>query len=113
MSSALGGSGGETTGGSENDLLRLEETIELGHPLVRLAPEIDWGFSIGALRASARGSEPARPADPAAGLGYGDCSRAAVLRSVQRIDLGAALPVILQAPPHRRGEQISEASPSA
>jgi IS5 family transposase len=40
----------------QKDLLRpaLEEIIDLGHPLVRLAREIDWGFSIGALPASAR-----------------------------------------------------------
>jgi len=40
----------------QKDLLRpaLEEIIDLGHPLVRLAREIDWGFWIGALPASAR-----------------------------------------------------------
>ena len=32
--------------GGSGDLLRpaLEEIIDLGHPLVRLAREIDWGF---------------------------------------------------------------------
>ena len=40
----------------QKDLLRpaLEAIIDLGHPLVRLAGEIDWGFSISALPASAR-----------------------------------------------------------
>jgi IS5 family transposase len=41
------GRGGETTRDDrQKDLLRpaLEAIIDLGHPLVRLAREIDWGF---------------------------------------------------------------------
>jgi hypothetical protein len=39
----VAGRGGKATG--QKDLLRpaLEEIIDLGHPLVRLAREIDWG----------------------------------------------------------------------
>ena len=33
---------------------RWKRSSILGHPLVRLAREIDWGFSIGALRACVR-----------------------------------------------------------
>ena len=40
----------------QKDLLRpaLEEIINLGHPLVRLGREIDWGFSTRGLPAYAR-----------------------------------------------------------
>ena len=50
----VAGRGGKATG--QKDLLRpaLEEIIDLGHPLVRLAREIDWGFPIGAFPACAR-----------------------------------------------------------
>ena len=43
---SVGGRGGETRDDRQKDLLRLalEEIIDLGHPLVRLAREIDWGF---------------------------------------------------------------------
>jgi len=34
------------------------------------------------------------------------------LKGVQRIDLGAALPVILEAYPHRQGEEIGKAGKS-
>jgi len=41
-----GGSSARPRGDRQKDLLRpaLEEIIDLGHPLVRLAREIDWGF---------------------------------------------------------------------
>jgi hypothetical protein len=47
----------------QKELLRpaLEEIIDLAHPLVRLAREIDWVFSIGALPACVRRVR-ARPA---------------------------------------------------
>ena len=40
------GRGGKTTRGSSEDLLKpaLEDVTDLGHALVRLAREIDWGF---------------------------------------------------------------------
>jgi hypothetical protein len=45
----------------------LEEIIDLGHPLVRWAGEIDWGFSISALQRLYAGSGPAWLADSAGG----------------------------------------------
>jgi transposase, IS5 family len=55
----------------QNDLLRpaLEEIIDQGHPLVRLAHEIDWGF-LGRrfARVCAPGSgQPGRPTRMVAG----------------------------------------------
>ena len=43
---SVGGRDCKATGRSSKDLLRpaLEAIIDLGHPLVRLAREIDWGF---------------------------------------------------------------------
>jgi IS5 family transposase len=40
----------------QKDLLRpaLEEIVDLGHPLVRLAREIDWGFLTAGLPACVR-----------------------------------------------------------
>ena len=45
-SSALGDAVARPRDDRQKDLLRpaLEEIIDLGHPLVRLAREIDWGF---------------------------------------------------------------------
>ena len=45
-SSALGDAVAKPRDDRQKDLLRpaLEEIIDLGHPLVRLAREIDWGF---------------------------------------------------------------------
>jgi hypothetical protein len=45
-SSALGDAVARPRDDRQKDLLRpaLEEIIDLGHPLVRLAGEIDWGF---------------------------------------------------------------------
>jgi transposase, IS5 family len=45
-SSAWGDAGGKPRDDRQKDLLRpaLEDVIDLGHPMVRLAGEIDWGF---------------------------------------------------------------------
>jgi hypothetical protein len=52
---------------STGDLLRpaLEEIIDLGHPLVRLAREIDWGF-LDRRFASVCTSDPGQPRLPTA-----------------------------------------------
>ena len=50
----------------QKDLLRpaLEEIIDLGHPLVRLAREIDWVFSTAALPGCARRAPDSRRCRP-------------------------------------------------
>jgi IS5 family transposase len=56
----------------QRDLLRpaLEEIIDLGHPLVRLAHEIDWGFLDQRFASVCTpGPLPARPVDLAGGRG--------------------------------------------
>src|SRR5215470_11569373 len=69
-SSALGGAVARPRDDRQKDLLRpaLEEIIDLGHPLVRLARAIDWGFLDQRFcRRLHAGSGPARPADPSGG----------------------------------------------
>jgi hypothetical protein len=61
LSSAWGDAVARPRDDRQKNLLRpaLEEVIDLGHALVRLAREIDWGFSISAcqcVHARARGS---------------------------------------------------------
>jgi IS5 family transposase len=55
----------------QKDLLRpaLEEIIDLGHPLVRLAREIDWGFLDRRLASvcTTGPGQPGLPTDPAGG----------------------------------------------
>jgi hypothetical protein len=50
----------------QKDLFRpaLERIIDMGHPLVRLAEEIDWGFWNGASPRSARQAPASRRCGP-------------------------------------------------
>jgi transposase, IS5 family len=64
-SSALGGALAKPRDNRQKDLLRpaLEDIIDLAHPLVRLAREIDWGF-LDSRFASVCTSGPGQPPLP-------------------------------------------------
>jgi IS5 family transposase len=71
-SSALGGAMAKPREDRQKDLLRaaLEDIIDLGHPLVRLARQIDWGFLDGRFASvcTAGAGQPPLPTRLMAGL---------------------------------------------